>query len=278
MNKKEKLNLELLATEIRDDIITMIHDANSGHTGGSLSVTDILVSLYFGNILKESDKVVLSKGHAAPALYAILSKKDCFDISHLKTLRKVNSILQGHPDMNKTPGIDFSTGCLGQGPAVAAGMAYASKLEKNKNKVYVVMGDGELQEGSNWEAFSVISHNKLNNICVIVDYNGLQIDGEVAKINSIQPLEKRFQAFGFETKSIDGHDFKQIMKNLGYFKKERNKPLAIIAKTVKGKGVEIIENDYSYHGKPLTGEKYEVAKKDFEKKIVYLKEKLAKWN
>lgn len=276
MGKKEKLNLELIATEIRDDVITMIHDANSGHTGGSLSVTDILVSLYFGDVLEKEDKIVLSKGHAAPTLYAILAKKGYFEKSHLKNLRKINSILQGHPDMNKTPGVDFSTGCLGQGPAVAAGIAYASKLEGKDSKVYVILGDGELQEGSTWEAFSVISHNKINNVCVIVDYNGLQIDGEVSKINSIQPLGKRFQAFGFETKNVDGHNYEQLLKKLSYFKKERKKPLVIIAQTVKGKGVNSIENDYTYHGKPLTGEKYEVAKKDFEEKISYLKKELAK--
>lgn len=293
VEKRERLRLELIATKLRNDIITMLHEANSGHTGGSLSITDILVALYFGkgrnmeNILRyssknpkweERDRVVLSKGHAAPALYAILAEAGYFDKEWLKTLRKTDSKLQGHPDMHKTPGIDFSTGSLGQGSAIGAGMAYAAKLDKKDYNVYVIVGDGELQEGMNWEAYSVIAHNKINNLCVIVDNNNLQIDGKVSKINSGN-LKKRFKAFNFEVKKINGHDYCQIIKSLDCFKNEkRKKPLAIIAKTKKGKGVKAIEGDYTYHGKPITGGLYKKSKEEFEKKMIYLQQEMEKCN
>lgn len=293
VEKKERLRLELIATKLREDIITMLHEANSGHTGGSLSIIDILTTLYFGedrntgNILRydaknpkwgERDRVVLSKGHAAPALYAALAEANYFDKEWLKTLRKIDSKLQGHPDMHKTPGVDFSTGSLGQGSAIGAGMAYAAKLDKKDYNVYVIVGDGELQEGMNWESYSIIAHNKLNNLCVIVDNNNLQIDGKVSKINSSN-LKKRFKAFNFEVKKINGHNYVQIIKSLDYFKNEkRKKPLAIIAKTKKGKGVKAIEGDCSYHGKPITGDMYKKAKEEFEKKILYLQQEIEKCN
>lgn len=274
ISKKKVLRLELLATKIRKDIVKMIYMAGSGHTGGSLSVTDILVSLYFGKVLNykaeepswaDRDRVVLSKGHAAPALYAILAHAGFFDKEHLKTLRQSGSILQGHPDMRKIPGVDFNTGSLGQGSSVAAGIAYAARLDNKKYNVYSIVGDGELQEGMNWEAFMLAGNLKLDNLCVIVDKNNLQIDGKVSDINSLEPLEKKFNAFNFETKEINGHSYKQILKSLNYFKnKKRQKPYCIIADTIKGKGVPEIEGDYRYHGKPLPKEVYETSMKRFD--------------
>ena len=293
LRKKELLRLELLATKLRTGVITMIHGANSGHPGGSLSITDILTCLYFGrdrnseNMLKydpkkpgleDRDRVVLSKGHAVPALYAVLAEAGYFDKSWLKTLRMIDSKLQGHPDMNKTPGIDFSTGSLGQGSSIGAGMAYAAKLCKKDYNVYVIVGDGELQEGINWEAYSIISHNKLNNLCLIVDNNNLQIDGKVSDLNSISSLDKRFQAFNFHVKKINGHNYNQIINALDCFKNRKRKyPLAIIANTIKGKGVKSIEGDPDYHGKVITGDKYGKAKTYFEKTIRGLEEELKKW-
>ena len=274
LSKKKVLRLELLANKVREDVVKMSYAAGSGHTGGSLSVTDILVSLYFGKVLNykaeepswdDRDRIILSKGHAAPALYTVLAHAGFFDKKHLKTLRQVGSILQGHPDMRKIPGIDFNTGSLGQGTSVATGIAYAARLDNKKYKVYSIVGDGELQEGMNWEAFMLAGNLKLDNLCVIVDRNNLQIDGNVSDINSLEPLEKKFKAFNFETKEIDGHNYKQILKSLNYFKnKKRQKPYCIIANTVKGKGVPEIEGDYRYHGKPLPKEVYETAVKRFD--------------
>lgn len=276
-SKKEILGLELLATKVREDVVKMIYETSSGHTGGSLSVTDLLVSLYFEKILNykaeepswaDRDRVVLSKGHAAPALYAVLAHAGFFDKKHLKTLRQSGSILQGHPDMRKIPGIDFNTGSLGQGTSVATGIAYAARLDGKEYKVYSIVGDGELQEGMNWEAFLLAGNLKLDNLCVIVDKNNLQIDGNVSDINSLEPLEKKFKAFNFETKEINGHNYKQILKSLNYFKnKKRQKPYCIIANTIKGKGVPEIEGDYRYHGKPLPKEVYETAVKRFDEII-----------
>ncbi len=283
IKKKDLLQLELISTILRDDIITMIHEANSGHPGGSLSIADIICCLYFGkdrygeNILRYNpeypdwenrDRVILSKGHAAPALYSALGEAGFFNKKWFSELRRIDSILQGHPDMHKTPGIDFSTGSLGQGSSVGCGIAYAAKLQNKDFKVYVIAGDGELQEGSNWEAFSIAGHNKLDNFCLIIDSNKLQIDGSVFDLNDIEPLEMKFKSFGFATRRIDGHNYREIINALDHFKncRKSNRPFVIIADTIKGKGVASIEGNVDYHGKPIKGQIYTEAKKYFKKK------------
>lgn len=254
--------LSTKANEIRKDIIKMITNANSGHPGGSLSVTDILTTLYFHEMnvnpedlkMKCRDRLVLSKGHAAPALYAVLAEKGYFDKEILGTLRQYGSILQGHPDMKKVPGVEISTGSLGQGLSVANGMALNGKIFKEDYRVYVVMGDGEQQEGQIWEAAMTAAHYKLDNICAFVDANNLQIDGNVDKVMGVEPLTDKWKAFGWHVIEIDGHNFEEIISSLEEAKKIKNKPTAIIARTIKGKGVCFMENVCGFHGKAPTKE------------------------
>ena len=261
------VEFEKTAKKIRRDIIEMICEANSGHPGGSLSCVDILTALYFSEMNIDSknpkdenrDRFVLSKGHAAPALYATLASRGYFEESLLKTLRKYGSILQGHPDMKKIPGVDMSTGSLGQGLSVANGMALAGKISNKDYRVYVIMGDGEQQEGQIWEAAMTSAHYKLDNVCAFIDFNNLQIDGQVDKVMGIEPIADKWEAFGWNVLQIDGHNFQQIFDALEKAKKEKGKPTVIIAKTIKGKGVSFMENICGFHGTAPTVEEKERA-------------------
>ena len=254
--------LKSLARTIRVDILTMLNKAHSGHTGGSLSAVDILVSLYFYKMRHnpqnpqwpDRDRFVLSKGHGAPALYAILARSGYFDLSELMNLRKLGSILQGHPDMKATPGVDISTGSLGQGLSMANGMALALKLDKRPSRVYALMGDGENQEGQIWEAAMAAAHYKLDNVCGILDHNGLQIDGPVNEIMRIEPIADKWACFGWEVFRVNGHDFQEIISALNKAETVKNKPSLIVARTVKGKGVSFFEGKVEYHGVPPTDE------------------------
>ena len=266
MDKQTKLNLEKTACRVRIGIIHGVHAAKSGHPGGSLSVADILTYIYFKemNIDPKNpkdpsrDRLVLSKGHAAPALYATLAERGFFSSDELFNLRHIGSFLQGHPDMKNTPGVDMSTGSLGQGISAAVGMALSAKHFGDNYRVYAALGDGELEEGQVWEAAMFAANKKLSNLIAFVDLNGLQIDGTIDEVNSARPVDKKFEAFGWETIEIDGHDFEQIEAALEKAKKA-DKPVAIIAKTVKGKGVSFMENEVGWHGKAPGDEQYEQA-------------------
>ena len=244
------------ATKIRRDIVTMIGQAKSGHPGGSLSATDIVTYLYFEemNIKPEDpkwedrDRFVLSKGHAAPVLYAALAHRGYFPVEELTSLRKIGSHLQGHPDMNKVPGVDMSTGSLGTGFSAATGIALACQLDKKDNYVFTLLGDGEIQEGQVWEAAMSAAHYKLDNLIAFVDNNGLQIDGNIDSVMSPNPIDAKFEAFGWHVLKIDGHDFKQIADAVAAAKAEKGRPTVIVAKTVKGKGVSFMENEAGWHG------------------------------
>lgn len=244
------------AKEIRKDIVTMIGQAKSGHPGGSLSAAEILTYLYFEEMKidpknpkwEDRDRFVLSKGHAAPVLYAALARRGYFPVEELSTLRKIGSHLQGHPDMNKVPGVDMSTGSLGTGFSAATGMALACKLDQKENYVYTLLGDGELQEGQVWEAAMSAAHYKLDNLIAFVDNNGLQIDGNIDDVLSPNPIDAKFAAFGWHVLTIDGHDFGQIAAAVAAAKAEKGRPTMIVAKTVKGKGVSYMENQAGWHG------------------------------
>lgn len=265
--------LKHIANKVRKDIIEGVYNAKSGHPGGSLSVADILTVLYFNQMnvdpknpkADSRDRLVLSKGHVAPALYSVLAEKGYFPVEELKKLRKVDGILQGHPDMRNIPGIDMTTGSLGQGLSAANGMAIASKLNHEGIRVYCICGDGELQEGQIWEAAMTASHYKLDNLCVIVDNNNLQIDGKVNEVMSIYPLGEKFRSFGFEVINIDGHDMNQIINALNKAKTIKEKPTVIIAKTIKGKGVSFMENEAGWHGKAPNEEEYNLAINELQK-------------
>ena len=255
----EQAKLELLreaARKIRVDIIKGTHAAKSGHPGGSLSIADVMAYLYFEEMninpqdpkMADRDRFVLSKGHCAPALYAALANRGFFPVDELTTLRKIGSRLQGHPDMTLTPGVDMSAGSLGLGISSAAGMALAGKIDGKSYRVYTAVGDGESEEGQVWEACMFAAHYKLDNLCVIIDWNGLQIDGPVAEVMNPTPHDKKLEAFGFHVISIDGHDFDAIKAAFDEAKTVKGKPTAIIAKTVKGKGVSFMENKVNWHG------------------------------
>jgi len=255
------------ARHVRSDILDMLNRANSGHTGGSLSAADILTALYFSQMnhdpnnpnWEERDRFVLSKGHGAPALYAVLARCGYFDPEELKSLRKMGSMLQGHPDMNTTPGVEISTGSLGQGLSIANGMALGLKLDKKSSRVYVLMGDGEIQEGQIWEAAMSAAHYKIDNLCALVDLNGLQIDGPVKTIMNIQPIADKWQSFGWHVFEVDGHDLEAILDALHKAEKIKGKPSILICTTVKGKGVSFFENKVEYHGVSPTDEELERA-------------------
>ncbi len=265
--KIEIKNLEDISKNIRKNIVEMVYSASSGHPGGSLSITDILTVLYFHEMNvninnpkdEDRDRLVLSKGHCSPALYAVLAEKGYFPKEDLKTFRKIDSYLQGHPDMKKIPGVDMSSGSLGQGLSVSNGMALAGKLDKKDYRVYCVMGDGEIEEGEVWEAAMTSSHYKLDNLCVIVDNNNLQIDGKINEVMSPYPIDKKFESFGFNVININGHDFNEIITALETAKKIKEKPTVIIAKTIKGKGISYMENEASWHGKAPNEEQYNIA-------------------
>ena len=267
------LELEKMANEIRKDIVTAVHSAKSGHPGGSLSSADIFTYLYFEEMnvdpanpkWEDRDRFVLSKGHVAPGLYSTLAEKGYFPKEDLKTLRHTGSYLQGHPDMKHIPGIDMSSGSLGQGVSVAVGMAAAGKYDKKDYRVYTLTGDGEIQEGQIWEAAMWAGHRKLDNLVVIVDNNNLQIDGSVEDVCSPYPIDKKFEAFNFHVINIDGNDIDQIRAAFKEARETKGMPTAIIAKTVKGKGVSFMENAAGWHGKAPNDEEYEIAMADLEK-------------
>ena len=267
------LELKKMANEVRKGIVSAVHSAKAGHPGGSLSAADILTYLYFEEMnvdpqnpdAPDRDRFVLSKGHTAPGYYAALAHKGFFPVEDLLTLRHLGSYLQGHPCMQHIPGVDMSSGSLGQGISAAVGMAIAGKLDNADYRVYTLLGDGEIQEGQVWEASMLAAHRKLDNLVVIVDNNGLQIDGNIADVNSPYPIDKKFEAFNFHVINIDGHDFDQIRAAFEEAKTVKGQPTAIIAKTVKGKGVSFMENQAAWHGTAPNDEQYAVAMADLEK-------------
>ena len=268
-----KLELMKTANEIRKGIVTALHSAKAGHPGGSLSATEIFTYLYFEEMnvdpkdpkKADRDRFVLSKGHTAPGLYSTLAQKGFFPKEDLVTLRHTGSYLQGHPDMKHIPGVDMSSGSLGQGISAAVGMAIAGKLDNADYRVYTLLGDGEIQEGQVWEASMLAAHRKLDNLVVIVDNNNLQIDGEITEVNSPYPIDKKFEAFNFHVINIDGNDFDQINAAFKEAKTVKGQPTAIIAKTVKGKGVSFMENQVGWHGKAPNDEEYAIAMEDLKK-------------
>lgn len=259
-----KEEIEQIANKIRQGVIEQVYNAKSGHPGGSLSIAEIIAVLYFNfmNIdeknpqWEDRDRFVLSKGHCVPALYAALAIRGFFEENKLVTLRKIDAFLQGHPDMRKVPGIDMSTGSLGQGISTAVGMAMAGKLDNKDYRVYAILGDGEIEEGQVWEATMSASKYKLDNLCVIVDNNNLQIDGTIEEVMSSYPIDEKFKSFGFEVITIDGHNIEQIINALEKAKTIKNKPTCIIAKTIKGKGVSFMEDQVEWHGKAPNEELY----------------------
>lgn len=269
----EVLELKKQANEIRKGIVTAVHSAKSGHPGGSLSAADIMTYLYFEEMnidpknakMDNRDRFVLSKGHVAPALYSTLAHRGYFPVEDLTTLRKVGSYLQGHPDMKGTPGVDMSSGSLGQGISVAAGMALSAKLSGDDYRVYTLLGDGEIQEGQVWEAAMFAGFRKLDNLVVIVDNNNLQIDGKVDEVCSPYPIDEKFKAFNFHVINIDAHDFEQIKAAFDEARNVKGMPTAIIAKSVKGKGVSFMENQAKWHGSAPNDEQYTQAIEELEK-------------
>ena len=281
MTSQEKIQLAITACKVRMGIIDSTHAAKCGHPGGSLSAADMFTYLYFKELnvdptnpkWEDRDRFVLSKGHTAPGLYAALALRGFFPVEDLLTLRKVDSYLQGHPNMNSVPGVDMSTGSLGQGISAACGMALAAKVKGKTNRVYTLLGDGEIQEGQVWEACMFASHYKLDNLCVIVDNNGLQIDGEVAKVMSPYPITDKLEAFGFHVTAIDGHDFEQIEAALNEAKTIKGRPSAIVMKTVKGKDVSFMENQAGWHGVAPNQAQYEQAMAELNAKLKELEGK-----
>ncbi len=275
MNSELKKELQIFATQIRMGVIESIYCAQSGHPGGSLSAADVFAYLYGKEMRynpkdpkwEDRDRFVLSKGHCAPGVYSALAYKGFFPVEALKTLRKSDSFLQGHPNMNTVPGIDMSTGSLGQGVSVAAGMANAAKFLKKDINVYTVLGDGESQEGQVWEAFMYAAHYKLDNLCVIIDFNNLQIDGRTTEVMNIQPLDEKLKAFGFEVCVINGNDFDELDSAFSKFHETKGKPFAIIMNTVKGKGVSFMEDVCGWHGKAPNEENYKTAMAELNAKL-----------
>ena len=267
MTFSEKKQLMATACKVRMGVIESTHGAKAGHPGGSLSATEVFTYLYFKEMnidpknpkWADRDRFVLSKGHTAPGLYAALAHRGFFPVEDLPTLRHIGSYLQGHPNMNEVPGVDMSTGSLGQGISAAAGMALASKYQGKSNRVYTLLGDGEIQEGQVWEAMMFAAHYKLDNFCAIIDNNGLQIDGAIADVMSPYPIDEKLKAFGFEVAVVDGHDFDQLEAAFAQAKSTKGKPFAILMKTTKGKGVSYMENQAGWHGKAPNDEEYAIA-------------------
>ena len=266
-------NLQNKAFNIRKNILEMIFTASSGHPGGALSCADLLTALYFSEMKidkdcpqdKNRDRLVLSKGHASAALYATLAEIGFISKEELLGFRNINSILQGHPDMRRIPGVDMSTGSLGQGLSAANGMALAGKLDSKSYRVYCIMGDGEIEEGQIWEAAMTASHYQLDNLCAIVDNNNLQIDGTVTEVMNVNPIDEKFRSFGFHVINIDGHNIDQILQAFEEARNTKGKPTVIVAKTIKGKGISFMENQAGWHGKAPSKEEYEIAQKELSK-------------
>ena len=272
--RKQKIEyLSEIAKKIRKSIIQEVYYGKSGHIGGSLSIADIIAVLYFDEMkidpqnpnMENRDRFVLSKGHCSPALYAALAYRGFFNIEELKTFRNINSNLQGHPDKKNVPGVDMSTGSLGQGLSIANGMALAGKIDKKDYRVYCILGDGEIEEGQIWEAAMTANKYKLDNLCVIVDNNNLQIDGTIEEVMSSYPIDQKFRSFGFEIIKIDGHDINEILNAFEVAKNIKNRPTCIIAKTIKGKGVSFMENKAEWHGKSPNEEQYNKALEELNK-------------
>ena len=267
MNQTQKKELQVTACKVRMGILEGVHSAKAGHPGGSLSAADLFTYLYFKELnidpknpkWDDRDRFVLSKGHTAPGLYATLAHRGFFPVEDLPQLRHTGSYLQGHPNMNTVPGVDMSTGSLGQGISVAAGMALSAKHQKKNYRVYTLLGDGEIQEGQVWEACMLAAHYHLDNLCVIVDNNGLQIDGKITDVMSPYPIVEKLQAFGFHVEEIDAHDFDQIERALTVARSTKGQPTAIVMKSVKGKGVSFMENNAGWHGKAPNDAEFEQA-------------------
>ena len=281
MTSNELKELQILACKVRMGIIESTHAAKCGHPGGSMSAADMFTYLYFKELnvdpknpqWEDRDRFVLSKGHTAPGLYTALALRGFFPVEDLITLRKVGSYLQGHPNKNSVPGVDMSTGSLGQGISAACGMALSAKLKNKSNRVYTLLGDGEIQEGQVWEACMFASHYHLDNLCVIIDNNGLQIDGDVAKVMSPYPIDEKLAAFGFDVQCIDGHDFDAIEAAMEHAKTVKGKPSAIIMTTVKGKDVSFMENNAGWHGVAPNDAQYEQAMAELNQKLEELEGK-----
>lgn len=271
--KMENLELQKKANEARKGIVTAVHSAKAGHPGGSLSAADIYTYLYFEEMnidptepkMEDRDRFVLSKGHTAPGLYSVLAQRGYFPVEDLKTLRKLGSYLQGHPDMKHIPGVDMSSGSLGQGVSAAVGMALGAKLRGKGYRVYTLLGDGEIQEGQVWEAAMFAGHRKLDNLVVIVDNNGLQIDGKIDDVCSPYPIDKKFEAFNFHVINVDAHDFDDLRRAFKEARETKGMPTAIIAHSLKGKGVSFMEGQASWHGTAPNDEQYAVAMADLER-------------
>ena len=278
MTANEIKQLSITACKVRMGIVEPTNAAKCGHPGGSLSAAEMFTYLYFKELnvdpsnpkWEDRDRFVLSKGHTAPGLYAALAHRGFFPVEDLLTLRKIDSYLQGHPNMNMVPGVDMSTGSLGQGVSTAVGMAIAAKHTGKQNRVYTLLGDGEIQEGQVWEACMFAAHYKLDNLCVIIDNNGLQIDGDVAKVMSPYPIDEKLKGFGFHVEVIDGHDFNQIEAALNTAKTVKGQPSAIIMKTVKGKDVSFMENNAGWHGKATNAAEFEQAMAELNAKLAEL--------
>lgn len=278
MDKKFVKELEIAATKVRIGIIEGVHSAKAGHPGGSLSCADLLTYLYLHRLnvdpadpkMENRDRMVLSKGHAAPALYAALALRGFFPMDEMKTLRKIDSRMQGHPDSLKIPGVDASTGSLGQGISAACGMALSGKISCDSYKVYTILGDGELQEGEVWEAAMFAAHYQLDNLVAVVDNNGMQIDGKVSEVMSPYPIDRKFEAFGWHVININGHDFNEMEKAFNEAETVMQKPTVIIMRTVKGKGVSYMEDALEWHGKAPNDEQYEIAMKELTEHLAEL--------
>ena len=281
MTEQEIRQLQITACKVRMGVIEGTHGAKAGHPGGSLSAADMFTYLYFKELNVDPadpkndnrDRFVLSKGHTAPGLYSTLANRGFFPVEDLPTLRHIDSYLQGHPNMNTVPGVDMSTGSLGQGISVAAGMALGAKHQGKTYRVYTLLGDGEIQEGQVWEACMLAAHYKLDNLCVIVDNNGLQIDGPVDKVMSPYPIDEKLKAFGFHVEVIDGHDYNQIEAALNTAKTVKGQPTAIVMKTTKGKGVSFMEGQASWHGKAPNDEEYAIAMNELKAALAELEGK-----
>lgn len=272
MDKKRIRELSVIANKVRKHALTAVFSANSGHPGGSLSIAEALTLLYFEKMnidpqnpkMADRDRFVLSKGHTAPALYGVLAERGFIPLDDIKTFRHTNSYLQGHPDMKHIPGVDMSTGSLGQGVSAAGGMALAAKIDNKDYRVYSILGDGELEEGQVWEQAMFAAHYKLDNLTIFIDFNGLQIDGDITKVMNPTPIDKKFEAFGWNVICVDAHDFEQLSNAVETAKSVKGKPTAIIMKSVKGKNVSFMENEAGWHGAAPNKEQYEQAIKELD--------------